>query len=208
MRVRMRPIFWPLRFPNRRALRMDPDVMLVGEMRDLETIEAAIRAAETGHLVFGTLHTTGASGTINRIVDAFPVNQQAQIRVQLSTSLMAVLSQALMTRIDRKGMVPAYEFMVVTPAVANLIREAKTFRIDSAIQTGAKYGMQLLDDHLWKLYREGAISADDMIDKAKIPAQLVEKVHDLGQSIGRTELDLPENEIPDEKSQKQPRRAG
>ncbi len=192
----------------RRALRMDPDVMLVGEMRDLETIEAAIRAAETGHLVFGTLHTTGASGTINRIVDAFPVNQQAQIRVQLSTSLMAVLSQALMTRIDRKGMVPAYEFMVVTPAVANLIREAKTFRIDSAIQTGAKYGMQLLDDHLWKLYRQGAISADDMIDKAKIPAQLVEKVHDLGQSIGRTELDLPENEIPDEKSQKQPRRAG
>jgi twitching motility protein PilT len=105
-------------------------------------------------------------------------------------------------------MVPAYEFMVVTPAVANLIREAKTFRIDSAIQTGAKYGMQLLDDHLWKLYRQGAISADDMIDKAKIPAQLVEKVHDLGQSIGRTELDLPENEIPDEKSQKQPRRAG
>lgn len=192
----------------RRALRMDPDVILVGEMRDLETIEAAIRAAETGHLVFGTLHTTGASGTINRIVDAFPVNQQAQIRVQLSTSLMAVLSQALMARIDRKGMVAAFEFLVVTPAVANLIREAKTFRIDSAIQTGSKFGMQLLDDHLWSLYREGIISADDMIDKAKLPSALVEKVHDLGGSIGRTELDTPEDEIPDEKLPKTSRKAG
>ena len=178
----------------RRALRQDPDVMLVGEMRDLETIEAAIRAAETGHLVFGTLHTTGASGTINRIVDAFPVAQQEQIRVQLSVTLMAVLSQALLTRSDKSGMVAAYEFLVVTPAVANLIREAKTFRIDSAIQTGAKYGMQLLDDHLWSLYRREMISAEDMIDRAKQAQALTEKVHDLGERVGRTELDVEEDE--------------
>ena len=178
----------------RRALRQDPDVMLVGEMRDLETIEAAIRAAETGHLVFGTLHTTGAAGTINRIVDAFPVNQQEQIKVQLSVTLLAVLSQALMKRVDRPGMVPAYEFLVVTPAIANLIREGKTFRIDSSIQTGAKYGMQLLDDHLWTLYREGKIAVEDMIDKAKNPATLMEKIHDLGESVGRTELDLEDGE--------------
>ena len=182
----------------RRALRMDPDVMLVGELRDLETIESAIRAAETGHLVFGTLHTTGAAGTINRIVDAFPVNQQEQIRVQLSVGMIAVLSQTLMPRVDRKGMVPGYEFLVITPAIANLIREAKTYRIDSAIQTGAKFGMQLLDDHLWRLYQEGAISAEMMIDKARSAGPLVEKVHDQGGTIGRTELDTPEDQIPGE----------
>ncbi len=176
----------------RRALRQDPDAILVGEMRDLETIESAIRAAETGHLVFGTLHTTGASGTINRVIDAFPVNQQAQVRVQLSTSLMAVLSQQLMPRIDRKGMVAAYEFLVVTPAIANLIRENKTFRIDSAIQTGKKFGMQLLDDHLWDLYSQGIISAEDMVDKSKNAGALIEKVHRAGQKIGRTELDEDE----------------
>ncbi|MEE9212319.1 MAG: type IV pilus twitching motility protein PilT [Phycisphaeraceae bacterium] len=173
----------------RRALRQDPDVILVGELRDLETIEAGIRAAETGHLVFGTLHTTGASGTINRIVDAFPVNQQAQIRVQLSVSLMAVLSQQLMPRIDRKGMIAAYEFLVVTPAIANMIRDNKTFRIDSAIQTGKKFGMQLLDDHLWSLYSSGTISPEDMIDKSKNAEQLIEKVHRAGGAIGRIELD-------------------
>ena len=173
----------------RRALRQDPDCILVGEMRDLETIESAIRAAETGHLVFGTLHTSGAASTINRIIDAFPVNQQAQIRVQLSTSLMAVLSQALMPRSDIKGMVAAYEFLVVTPAIANMIRENKTFRIDSAIQTGKKFGMQLLDDHLWSLYEKGWISAEDMIDRAKSPSQLIEKVHRAGETVGRMELD-------------------
>jgi twitching motility protein PilT len=176
----------------RRALRQDPDVMLVGEMRDLETIEAAIRAAETGHLVFATLHTTGAAGTINRIVDAFPVNQQAQIRVQLSTSLMAVLSQQLMPRIDRKGMVAAYEFLVVTPAIANMIRESKTYRIDSAIQTGKKFGMQLMDDHLWYLYTNGIISAEDTVDKSKDSGEMIEKIHRAGGKIGRTELDTPE----------------
>ena len=173
----------------RRALRMDPDVAMVGEMRDLETMEAAIRAAETGHLVFGTLHTTGAAGTINRIIDAFPVNQQAQIRVQLSGSLMAVLSQAIMPRVDRKGMIAAFEFLLVTPAIANLVRENKTFRIDSAIQTGKKYGMQLLDDHLWELYTKGIIAAEMMLDKAKGPAALLERIQEHGGTVDRTELE-------------------
>jgi twitching motility protein PilT len=177
----------------RRVLRQDPDVILVGEMRDLETIEAAIRAAETGHLVFGTLHTTGASGTINRIIDAFPVNQQAQVRVQLSVSLICVLSQVLLRRIDAGGRVASYEFLVVTPAIANLIRENKTFRIDSAIQTGRKFGMQLLDDHLWSLYTQGIIAADEMIDKSKDPGELTERVHRAGGSVGRTELDEEED---------------
>ncbi len=173
----------------RRALRQDPDCILVGEMRDLETIEAAIRAAETGHLVFGTLHTTGAAKTIDRVVDAFPVTQQNQIRVQLSTALLCILSQALLTRIDQPGMVAAYEFLVITPAVANLIRDAKTFRIDSAIQTGKKFGMQLLDDHLWTLYMKGTISAEEMIDVSKSPADLRDRVHKLGRTIGRSEWD-------------------
>jgi twitching motility protein PilT len=181
----------------RRVLRADPDVILVGEMRDLETIEAAIRAAETGHLVFATLHTTGAAGTINRIIDAFPVNQQAQVRVQLSVSLIAVLSQVLLKRVDKVGRVASYEFLVVTPAIANLIRENKTFRIDSAIQTGRKFGMQLLDDHLWSLYSRGLIAADEMIDKSKDPGELTERVHRAGRSVGRTELDAePEAAAP------------
>ena len=178
----------------RRALRMDPDVVMVGEMRDLETIEAAIRAAETGHLVFGTLHTTGAAGTINRIIDAFPVAQQNQIRVQLSTGLMAVVSQQLMPRIDQKGMVAAYEFLVITPAIANLIREAKTFRIDSAIQTGKKYGMQLLDDHLWNLYSGGVISAEEAVDKAKDPTEMAIKVKRAGGHFERS--DYEDTEVP------------
>ncbi len=176
----------------RRALRADPDVVLVGEMRDLETMEAAVRAAETGHLVFATLHTTGAAGTITRIIDAFPTNQQAQIRVQLSTSLICVLSQVLMARADKPGRVAAFEFLVVTPAISNLIRENKTFRIDSAIQTGKKFGMQLLDDHLWQLYEEGKINAEEMIDKSKDPGDLTEKVHRAGGIVGRTELDAEE----------------
>ena len=173
----------------RRVLRADPDVILVGEMRDLETIEAAIRAAETGHLVFATLHTTGCSGTINRIIDAFPTNQQEQVRVQLSTALISVLSQVLLRRIDKVGRVAAYEFLVVTPAVANLIRENKTFRIDSAIQTGRRFGMQLLDDHLWTLYERGIIGAEEMIDKGRDSNTLTQKVHKAGGKVGRTELD-------------------
>ena len=176
----------------RRALRQDPDCILVGEMRDLETIEAAIRAAETGHLVFATLHTTGAAKTIDRVVDAFPVTQQNQIRVQLSTALISVLSQVLLSRVDIKGMVAAYEFLVITPAIANLIRDNKSFRIDSAIQTGKKFGMQLLDEHLWSLYTRGMIAAEEMVDKAKNPAILTDRVHKLGRQIGRSEWDMVE----------------
>lgn len=174
----------------RRVLRSDPDVILVGEMRDLETIESAIRAAETGHLVFATLHTTGAAKTIDRVVDAFPVSQQNQIRVQLSTALISVLSQVLLPRIDKPGVVAGYEFLVVTPAIANLIRENKSFRIDSSIQTGRKFGMQLLDEHLWSMYTRGIVSAEDMIDKAKNPADLRDRVHKLGKTVGRMEWDL------------------
>ena len=124
----------------RRALRMDPDVILVGEMRDLETIHAAIEAAETGHVVFGTLHTSGAASTVNRIIDVFPKDQQDQVRTQLSTALMGVLSQALLPK-KPEGVIAAYEMMVVTPAIQNLIRENKVYRIDSALQTGRKEGM-------------------------------------------------------------------
>ena len=171
----------------RRVLRMDPDVILVGELRDLETMESAIRAAETGHLVFSTVHTTGAQGTVNRIVDAFPHEQQEQIRVQLSTNLIAVLSQALLPRIP-KGRVAAYEFMVVTPAISNLIRENKTYRIDSAIQTGKKYGMQLLDDHLWSLYLSGTIPVEEAIDKSRQPGQMQDKIDAHRRGLDVTDL--------------------
>ena len=159
----------------RRVLRMDPDVILVGELRDLETIEAAIRAAETGHLVFSTVHTTSAAGTITRLIDVFPVNQQEQIRIQLSSNLMAVLSQVLCPLATGRGRVAAYEFMVVTPAIANLIRENKTYRIDSSIQTGRKLGMQLLDEHLWRLYDMGKITLEEMLDKSRQPGALQDK---------------------------------
>jgi twitching motility protein PilT len=175
----------------RRVLRQDPDVILVGELRDLETIGAAIRAAETGHLVFSTLHTTGCQGTINRIVDAFPHEQQEQIRVQLSTNLIATLSQALMPRIP-KGMVAAYEFMVTTPAISNLIRENKTYRIDSAIQTGKKYGMQLLDEHLWGLYVGGTISAEDAVDRSKNPGALQDKIDAHARGLDASQIEKKE----------------
>ena len=155
----------------RRALRQDPDVILVGELRDLETIEAAISAAETGHVVFGTLHTTGAQGTVNRIIDAFPTSQQEQIRTQLSTAILGVVSQALLPRIGG-GRVAAYEVLVVTSAIGNLIRENKTFRINSAIQTGAKLGMRLLDDDLFRLWKEKKVSEDDVMAKAQQPDDL------------------------------------
>ncbi len=159
----------------RRVLRQDPDVILVGELRDLETIEAAVRAAETGHLVFSTVHTTSAAGTITRLIDVFPVTQQEQIRIQLSSNLIAVLSQALCPRATGRGRIAAYEFMVVTPAIANLIRENKTYRIDSSIQTGKKLGMQLLDEHLWRLYDEGTITLEEMLDKSRQPGALQDK---------------------------------
>lgn len=177
----------------RRVLRQDPDVILVGELRDLETIGAAIAAAETGHLVFSTLHTTGCQGTINRIVDAFPHAQQEQIRVQMSTNLMASLSQALLPR-QPKGMVAAYEFMVTTPAIANLIRENKTYRIDSAIQTGKKFGMQLLDEHLWSLYSSGQVSAEDAVDRSRNPGALQDKIdkHRRGMNVEDDGEDSPD----------------
>jgi len=174
----------------RRALRQDPDVMLVGEMRDLATIGAAITAAETGHLVFGTLHTSGAASTINRVIDAFPTDQQEQVRVQLAGNLIAVLSQALCPRIDVDGMMAAYEFMYVTPGIQNLIRENKSFRIDSEIQTGKKYGMQLLDDNLWMNFQAGKIAAEEAIDKSKNPGAMVDRMQRAGLMVSRPD-DLP-----------------
>ena len=163
----------------RRALRQDPDIILVGEMRDLETIEAAITAAETGHIVFGTLHTTGAQGTVNRIIDVFPTNQQEQIRTQLSTSIIGILSQALLPKIGG-GRVAAYEMLVVTPAIGNLIRENKTFRITSSIQTGQKQGMQLLDDHMFKLWKSGIVEKKEVLLRAN-------NVEDLAARIAKAE---------------------
>ena len=160
----------------RRVLRQDPDVIMVGELRDLGTIESALRAAETGHLVFGTLHTTSAQGTMTRIIDQFPVNQQEQIRIQLASTLIAVLCQALIPRIDVKGRVASFEFMVVTSAICNLIRENKVYRIPSSIQTGKKFGMQLMDEHLFKLYAEGKIAVQDAIDNSQHPGQMQDKI--------------------------------
>jgi twitching motility protein PilT len=171
----------------RRALRQDPDVMLVGEMRDLATISSAITAAETGHLVFGTLHTSGAASTINRIIDAFPTDQQAQVKVQLANNLIAVLSQCLCPRIDTDGMVAGYEFMYVTPGIQNLIREDKSFRIDSEIQTGKKFGMQLLDDNLWIHFQAGRISAEEAIDKSKNPGAMVDRMQRAGMTVNKVD---------------------
>ena len=151
----------------RRALRQDPDVILVGEMRDLETMEAAITAAETGHLVFATLHTTGAASTVDRIVDAFPTNQQEQVRTQLSVGLVAVISQLLMVRADKPGRVAAFEIMVSTPSIRSLIRDNKTFRITSDIQTGSKHGMITMDAYLMALYQAGRIRYEDLITKSQ-----------------------------------------
>jgi twitching motility protein PilT len=156
-------------FPEaiRRALRQDPDIILVGEMRDLETIEAAITAAETGHLVFGTLHTTGAVRTIDRIVDAFPTNQQEQIRTQLAGNLKSVISQTLVPKKSGFGRVAAFEVMISTPAIQNLIRDNKSYRITSSIQTGHKYGMNLLDEHLLLLFRKGLVKYEEAISRAQ-----------------------------------------
>jgi twitching motility protein PilT len=160
----------------RRALRQDPDVILVGEMRDLETIRAAVTAAETGHLVFGTLHTTGAAATVDRIVDAFPADQQEQIRTQLAASLVAVISQVLMPRRDRPGRIAGFEIMICTPSIKALIRDNKTYRITSDIQTGAKWGMNTLDSHLVQLYEEGAISYGSLITTAADASGVIEKL--------------------------------
>ena len=159
----------------RRALRQDPDVILVGELRDLETIEAAISAAETGHIVFGTLHTNSAQGTVNRIIDAFPGNLQDQIRTQLSTALIGVLAHTLLPKIGG-GRVASFESLVVTPGIGNLIRENKTFRINSAIQTGSKFGMMLNDDSLFKLWIEEKVEMEDCLGKAHDPDGLAKRI--------------------------------
>jgi twitching motility protein PilT len=154
----------------RRALRQDPDVILVGEMRDLETMEAAITAAETGHLVFSTLHTTGAARTVDRIIDAFPAGQQEQIRAQLASNLKAVISQLLIPTKGGKGRVAAFEVMISTHSIAALIRDNKTFRIQNDILTGSKYGMVSLDACLVDLYKRGLIDYNDVLSKAQDPS--------------------------------------
>lgn len=161
----------------RAALREDPDVILVGEMRDLETIRLALSAAETGHLVFGTLHTSSASQTVDRIVDVFPPHQQQQIRIQLSNSLVAVFSQTLLPRINPsgkgKGRCMAQEIMVVTPAISNLVREGKTAQIYSAIQTGGKYGMNTLENALKDLYASRQVTFEDALSKTSRPEDFI-----------------------------------
>jgi twitching motility protein PilT len=161
-------------FPEamRRALRQDPDVILLGEMRDLETISAAITAAETGHLVFGTLHTTGSARTVDRIIDAYPSNQQGQIRAQLSVSIVGVISQVLLPRKDGKGRVAAFEVMLMTPAIGNLIRKGETNKIQSTIQTSRRMGMITLDDYLLDLVKKGVIDRQVALDAAQDPEDL------------------------------------
>jgi twitching motility protein PilT len=160
----------------RAALREDPDVILVGEMRDLETIQLAISAAETGHLVFGTLHTNSAAKTVDRIIDVFPADRQAQIRTMLAESLRGVIAQQLPKRADGKGRCGAYEVLVATPAVRSLIREQKTFQIVSAIGTGRKDGMQTLDQHLLELAQKRTITADEAVKYAEHPQLLAAKL--------------------------------
>ncbi|OYO51494.1 hypothetical protein CG709_19415 [Lachnotalea glycerini] len=161
----------------RAALRQDPDVILVGEMRDLDTISIAVTAAETGHLVFSTLHTMGAANTIERIIDVFPPYQQQQIRIQLSTVLECVVCQQLIPTDDGMGRVAAFEVMLANSAIRNLIRETKTFQIPSTIQTAKKSGMQLMDDALYDLFIEGRISKEMAISYAGDPISLQRKVY-------------------------------
>jgi twitching motility protein PilT len=150
----------------RGALREDPDIILVGEMRDLETMSLAIEAASTGHLVFATLHTSSAMKTVDRMVEVFPAEQQAQVRSGLADSIRAVVAQVLFKRIDRKGRCPALEILIATPAVRNLIRESKTHQLPSSMQTGKKYGMILLDDAIMDLYNKGWISGEESYNKS------------------------------------------
>ncbi len=166
----------------RRALRQDPDIILVGEMRDLETIEAAISAAETGHLVFGTLHTNSAAKTIDRIVDAFPANMKEMIRTQLASSIVAVISQVLCKKTGG-GRIAGYEIMINTTSIASLIRENKTFRITSDIQTGANLGMITMDTHLMSLVNRELVSPDEAVEKAQDPLVMREKLTQMGFSL-------------------------
>ena len=159
-----------------KSLRQDPDVILVGEMRDLATISAAVRAAETGHLVFSTLHTTGAVRTVDRIVDVFPFDQQEQIRSQLGGNLLAVISQLLLPRPDGNGRTAAFEIMICTPAIQHMIRDKKTHSIYSSIQTGQQMGMLTLDDSLLGLYRRGLLDKEEMFRVSEHPQEIMEKL--------------------------------
>ncbi len=154
------------------ALRQDPDIILVGEMRDLETSALAISAAETGHLVFSTLHTINASQTVERIIDMYPAGQQNQIRAMLSNTLQAVVSQTLFSRVDVPGMCPAVEVMLCTPAVRNIIREGRTFEIPNVIDTNRHMGMVSLDNAIAELYFNGLVSREDAIAQAAYPEKL------------------------------------
>jgi twitching motility protein PilT len=158
----------------RGALREDPDIIMVGEMRDLETISLAVEAASTGHLVFGTLHTTSAAKTLDRVIEVFPASEQMQIRSTLADGIRAVIAQVLFKRVDKPGRCAALEILIATPAVRNLIRESKTFQIPSMIQTGKKFGMQLLDDSIMELFKKGWISADEAYTKANEKAKFRE----------------------------------
>ncbi|MHC4959813.1 MAG: type IV pilus twitching motility protein PilT [Planctomycetota bacterium] len=164
----------------RRALRQDPDVILLGEMRDIETISTAITAAETGHLVFATLHTTGSARTMDRIIDQFPPDQQDQIRVQLSVSILAVVSQVLMGRDDTPGVIAGFEVMIMSPAIENHVRKAETFKIPSTIQTSKNLGMFLLDDHLLQLVKDGKISKETALGQCQSPRTLKAKLEGQG----------------------------
>ncbi|HEY3268287.1 MAG TPA: type IV pilus twitching motility protein PilT [Armatimonadota bacterium] len=167
------------------VLRQDPDVILVGEMRDLETISLAITAAETGHLVFGTLHTTDAVQTVDRIIDVFPTHQQQQVRMQMSVNLIGVVSQTLLKTADGRGRVAAFETMVAVPAIRNLIREAKTHQINSTIQTGARQGMMTLDQNLAELARKRMVSFEEAAAKA---GNLQEFMNIYGEAVSQDEL--------------------
>ena len=158
---------WSFEAALRGSLREDPDVIMVGEMRDLETVALAITASETGHLVLGTLHTSNASRTLDRLLDVFPVDQQDQVRVMVSESLRGVISQQLVPRRDGSGRVLALEILTNTPAVANVIREAKTYMLPGIIQTGRKQGMRLMDDSLVQLFDEGLIDAHEAVTRAE-----------------------------------------
>ncbi|MBI5706370.1 MAG: type IV pilus twitching motility protein PilT [Armatimonadetes bacterium] len=188
------------------VLRQDPDVILVGEMRDLETIHLAITAAETGHLVFGTLHTVDAVQTVDRIVDVFPIHQQQQIRMQLSVNLVGVISQTLVKRSDGKGRVAAFESLVATSAIRNMIRENKTYQVGSMIQTGARQKMQTLDQSLAYLVEKGQVHYDDARSKAKdagefdrlVALSKTGKAYRPGQGHDKPEGGVPDDEAPPE----------
>ncbi|MFW6034922.1 MAG: type IV pilus twitching motility protein PilT [Halothermotrichaceae bacterium] len=164
----------------RSALRQDPDIILVGEMRDLETISIALEAAETGHLVFATLHTNDAPGTVGRIIDVFPAHQQQQVSVQLAATLNGIISQQLLPRSDGKGRVAAMELLIGTPAVRNIIRESKPEQLESVMQTGGKFGMIVMDNYLVKLYEEGLVELEVILRRSNNPEYVKKRISRMG----------------------------